>query len=108
MLYLQNTEEAQVLYVPTNGTIPDGDLVFKARSTVDLATEIDATVLNIEVSEIFLHLSVSIPEGCPAGEYEYTLTAGESVVSSGLLIIGENTSPEEYNHEIEYEQYEAE
>ena len=108
MLYLQNTEEAQVLFVPRNGKIPDGDLVFKGRSTIDLATEIDIQVVDLNISDIYLYLSVIIPDGCPNGEYEYTVLAGDELVSTGLLIVGENSRPEQYNHEIEYEQYEAE
>ena len=108
MLYLQNTEEAQVLFVPRNGEIPSGDLVFKAKSTIDLATEIDLQVVDLDISELYLHLAVTIPDGCPNGEYEYTVLAGDEMVSTGLLIVGENSRPEQYNHEIEYEQYEAE
>lgn len=108
MLYLQNTEEAQVLFVPRNCEIPSGDLVFKAKSTIDLATEIDLPVVNLDVSGLYLHLAVTIPEDCPNGEYEYTVLAGDEVVSTGILIIGENSTPEQYNHTIEYDQYEAE
>ena len=107
MLYLQNTEEAQVLYVPRNGRIPEGDLVFKAKSTIDLETEIDLQVANLDISLIYMHLAVTVPQGCPNGEYEYTVSAGEEVVSTGLLIIGENFLPDQYNHTITYEQYEA-
>lgn len=109
MLYLQNTEEAQVLYVPKNGVVPSGDLVFKAKSTVDLAMEIDLQVVDLDISGIFLYLAVVIPRGIPNGEYEYTVKADDALVSSGLLIVGDfNINPDQYNHEITYEQYEAE
>ena len=107
MLYLQNTEDAQMVFVPSNGEIPSGDLVFKAKSTIDLATEIELQVVSLDVSEIYMHLSVAIQGEIPNGEYEYTVTAGDELVSSGLLIVGENSRPEQYNHAIEYEQYEA-
>ena len=107
MLYLQKTEEVQILLVPRNVAIPSGDLVFKAKSTIDLATEIDIYVINIDVSAIYMQMAVVVPEGCPNGEYEYTVSVGETVLSTGLLIIGENTQPDQYNHAIEYEQYKA-
>ena len=105
---MQNTEEAQVLFVPRNGEIPEGDLVFKALSTIDRKTEIDIQVVNLDVSRLYLHLAVTVPEGCPTGEYEYTVSAAGETLSTGLLVIGEYSRPDEYNHEIEYEQYEAE
>ena len=108
MLYLQNTEEVQILLVPRNVAIPSGDLVFKAKSTIDLATEIDIYVINIDVSAIYMQMAVVVPEGCPNGEYEYTVSVDDAVISTGLLIIGDNTHPEQYNHAIEYDQYEAE
>ena len=107
MLYLQNTEEAQVLYVPRNVAIPAGDLVFKAKSTIDLATEIELQVINLDVSGLYMHLAVVVPEGCPEGEFEYTVSAGGSVVATGLLIVGERSLPDEYNQEITYEQFES-
>lgn len=108
MLYLQNTEEAQVLFVPRNGEIPSGDLVFKGRNTIDLATEIDLQVVNLDVSGLYMHLAVVVPAGCPDGEYEYTVSAGGVAVSRGLLIIGERSLPDEFNHDVTYEQYNAE
>lgn len=109
MLYLQNTKEAQVLFVPKNGEIPSGDLVFKAKSTIDLAIEIDIQVVDLDLSSLYLQLAVQIEGDIPNGEYEYTITVGEDqeVISTGLLIIGENSKPEETETSIEYEQYEA-
>ena len=108
MLYLHNTEEAQVLFVPKNGAIPDGDLVFKAKNTIDLATEIDINVVDLNLSPLYLQLAVSLQEEIPNGEYEYTIKAGDEVVSTGLLVVeGEPSKPEEKETTIEYEQYEA-
>ena len=108
MLYLEKNDEAQVLFVPRNGNPVEGGLVFRAKSTIDLTTEIDLPVVDLRISFIFLHIAVTVPEDAPTGEYEYTVTTGDDVVSTGLLIIGENSHPEQYNIAIEYDQYEAE
>ncbi len=107
MLYLHNTDEAQFLLVPRNGDLPEGELTFKARSTIDLTIEMDLQVVNLDVSALYLHLAVVVPEGCPVGEYEYDVRAGDSLLSTGLLMVGEFAKPDEYEKPIEYEQYES-
>ena len=42
------------------------------------------------------------------GEYEYTLSYEDSVLSTGLLVVGDFAKPDQYNKEIIYEQYETE
>lgn len=109
MIYLQNTTESQVMFIPrSNGDIPQGDLVFKAKSTIDLEEEINQVVTDLQTSGLYYNLAVTLPAGLPDGEYEYSLSAGEILVSSGLLVIGENFRPSEYNKEVTYEQYESE
>lgn len=108
MLYLQNTKDAQVLFVPKNGTIPSGDLVFKAKSTIDLETEVNQVVIDLQTSGLYFRIAVSLPEGIPDGEYEYSLQVGDVRVASGLLVVGENFRPSEYDKETTYEQYETE
>ena len=107
MLYLQNTQEAQFLLVPRNGEIPEGDLTFKAKSTIDLTLEMDLQVVNLDVSALYLHLAVIVPDGCPVGEYEYSVQVGSQILSTGLLVVGELNKPEEYEKPIQYEQYES-
>lgn len=108
MIYLQNISESQVLFVPKNGSVPGGSLVFKAKSTIDLETEILQDVIDLNTSDLYFNIAVSLPGGLPNGEYEYTLTDGVQVLSTGLLIIGESASASQYNKEITYEQYETE
>lgn len=108
MIYLQNTTESQVVFIPRSGVTPQGDLVFKAKSTIDLAVEINQVVTDLQTSDLYFNLAVTLDAGLPDGEYEYSLSAGESLVSSGLLVIGENSRPSEYNKDITYEQYETE
>ena len=108
MIYLQNTTEAQAVFIPKNGDVPDGDLLFKAKSTIDLVVGISQAVTDLRTSDLYFNLAIALPAGLPDGEYEYTLLAGLVPVSTGLLVIGENFSPTEYNKEIQYEQYETE
>ncbi len=108
MVYLNNTTEAQVLFIPKDGAMADGDLIFRAKSTIDLETEIDLFVIDLQTSDLYFNLSLTLPEGVPVGEYEYTLTAGDEVMSTGLLVIGENFHPRQYEKDITYEQYETE
>ena len=108
MIYLQNTSESQVMFVPKNGAVPSGDLVFKAKSTIDLVVEVNRVVTDLRTSDLYFNLAVELPAGLPDGEYEYSLSIGDTILSSGLLVIGENSHPSEYNKEIQYEQYETE
>ena len=108
MIYLQNTSESQVVLIPRNGETPQGDLVFKAKSTIDLEVEINQVVTDLQTSDLYFNLAVTLNAGLPDGEYEYSLSAGEILVSSGLLVIGENSRSSEYNKDITYEQYETE
>ena len=108
MLYLLNTQDAQFLLVPRNGEIPEGDLTFKAKSTIDLTLEMDLQVVNLDVSALYLHLAVIVPDGCPVGEYEYNVQVGDQILSTGLLMVGEFDKPDQYEKPIQYEQYNAE
>ena len=109
MIYLQNTtEESQVLFVPKNGATPEGDLVLKAKSTIDLDVEVNQEVTDLNTSDRYYIMNVTLPAGLPNGEYEYTLMVGDILLSSGLLAIGENSHPSEYNKDIQYEQYTTE
>ena len=106
MIYLQNTSESQEMFIPRNGESPQGNLVFKAKSTIDLVEfNQGVTILH---EGLYFHLAIEIPADVPNGEYEYTLLSGNIPVSSGLLVIGDYTKPSEYNKEIIYEQYETE
>ena len=72
MIYLQNTREAQEVYVPrSNGANPLGDLVFKAKNTINLVEEIDLFVSDLQLSDLYFYLAVILPENVTDGEYEY-------------------------------------
>ena len=108
MIYLQNTTESQVMFIPRSDDVPQGDLVFKARSTIDLEVKIDEVVTDLQTTDLYFNLAISLPAGVPNGEYEYTLVVGETTLSTGILVIGENSRPSEYDKDITYEQYETE
>jgi hypothetical protein len=108
MIYLQNTQEAQVVYIPRNGVTPQGDLVFKAKNTINLEEEIDVHVLDLQVSDLYYYLAVTLPEKVTDGEYEYTLSSEGDTLSTGLLVVGDYSKPNEYDKVITYEQYETE
>lgn len=109
MIYLQNTTESQVLFIPraiTPGNNPP--LVFKAVNTIDLSLEINQEVIDLQTSGQYYNIAVTLPSGVQSGEYEYNLIGDGLILASGLLVIGENFSPSEYNKDITYEQYETE
>lgn len=109
MIYLQNTQEAQVVYVPRdNRMVTQGDLVFKAKNTINLVEEIDLFVSDLQLSDLYFYLAVTLPENVTDGEYEYELKFEDTILSSGLLVVGDYTKPDQYNKEIEYKQYETE
>ena len=109
MIYLQNTQEAQEVHVPRSiGMIPQGDLVFKAKNTINLTEEIDLYVSDLQVSNLYYFLAVILPENVTNGEYEYTLSYEDTTLATGLLVVGDYAQPDQYEKEISYEQYETE
>ena len=106
MIYLNNTTEAQEVYIPRD-TEFTGALTMSLRSTVDLDTVLDATVLDLGVLRLYLSVAVQLPEGSPTGEYQYELKAGDNVVSTGLcIVLPDDGTPAQYENPITYEQYE--
>ena len=106
MIYLSNTTDAQVAFIPRDTDIA-GTLVFTIRSTVDLDRPLTVTVIDLNVFRTMYAVAVQLPVGIQTGEYQYKLTAGGVVVSTGLLVVGEYTPSVagEYDKPITYEQY---
>ena len=107
MIYLQNTNESQVLFVPKNGAEASGELTLKMRNTIDQDFIIDG-VLDLKTSDLYFNLSITLPEDCPDGEYEYALMDGNIVLSTGILVLESAEARTEYDKDIVYEQYRAE
>ena len=107
MIYLQNTRESQVLFVPRNGAEASGELTLKASNTIDQDFIIDR-VLELRTSDRYFNLSITLPEDCPDGEYEYALMDDNIVLSTGILVLQSADARTEYDKDIVYEQYRAE
>ena len=107
MIYLSNTTDAQVAYVPRDTEVPEGATIrFTMKSTVDLDRVLDALVIDMNLLKVYYNVAVTLPDDITPGEYKYELTADGEVISSGLCIVRDNgETMEEYNKEIEYEQY---
>ena len=105
MIYLKHTTDLQMMHIPKDGRDVNGDVVFKAFSTInqfgfsfDVAAEEDTSLLYHKVL-------VELNEDIPSGEYEYTLSDEVGVLSTGLLVVGDLDNPMEYNKVTTYEQY---
>ena len=107
MIYLKNTRESQVLFVPRNGAEASGELTLKARNTLDQDFIIDR-VLDLRTSDLYFNLSITLPEDCPDGEYEYALMDDNIVLSTGILVLQSADAQTEYEKDIVYEKYRAE
>lgn len=107
MIYLKNTTDAQTVFIPRDTDLT-GTLLFTARSTVGLDIPISATMLDLKVHRLCYALAVTLPEDIATGEYEYKLTAGGNLVSTGVLVVQDGPAPTgQYNQSITYEQYEG-
>lgn len=107
MIYLSNITDAQVAYVPRDTEVPEGATIrFTMKSTVDLDRVLDALVIDMNLLKVYYNVAVTLPDDITPGEYQYELTADGDVISSGLCIVRDNgVAVDEYNKEIEYEQY---
>lgn len=61
-------------------------------------------VIDAAISDLYFRVSVMLPSDFPSGEYEYVLSDNTGELSTGLLIVGELSSPKEYKKVIQYEQ----
>lgn len=107
MIYLKNTTEAQVMFIPRNGEVMSGALELCLGNTTD-HVGMEVEVSDICTSALYFDVAVVLPEGIATGEYHYELKDGEIVVSSGLVFIGDLQNPNQYEKTITYRQYESE
>lgn len=104
MIYLKETTDIQMMYIPKEGRDSKGDIFFKAWSTINqFGFSFEAAEEN--TSLLYHKVLVELKDNIPAGEYEYTLSDGIGELSTGLLVIGDYEDPIEYNKVTEYEQY---
>lgn len=107
MVYLKNISDAQVLMIPRNGVDTARDLTLIVKSTIDLV-QFSTSVHDLATSEHYFRFSVVVPQDAPNGEYHYQLMDENTMVSCGLLIIGDAQNPYQYEKSITYQQYESE
>lgn len=111
MIYLQNTEGEHLLYIPKPMVVPVGPhvlFIFQATSTIDQEMLISQANYPQVTTDLYIIVPVVVYPGLPNGEYNYDLKLGDRVISSGILVVGENSDPSQYEKEITYEQYETE
>lgn len=109
MIYLSNTTDAQIAYVPRDVEVPEGTtMTFAMKSTVDLDVVVTALVIDTQMHRMYYNVALSLPEGTATGEYQYELMGDGIPVSTGLAVVKDDgRDVTEYNKEIEYEQYES-
>lgn len=105
MIYLRNTMQQQVIFIP-RGNARDNvwKVTFHAKSTICDCEFSHDTVVNCHHSMYYM-FPIKLTEGISSGEYEYTLSDEMGILSTGLLVIGEIESDVEYVNNEEYEQY---
>ena len=104
MIYLKQTTELQLIHVPKSGRDAKGNVSISAMSTIN---QFDFSIVAAEedTSMLYHKVLIELPGGMPSGEYEYTLSDEDGVLSSGVLVVGDLENPKEYIKEITYEQY---
>ena len=80
------------------------------KNTTDLQVIFSSEVTDKRTSDQYFTFDVTLPEGIPDGEYEYTLQDDGVVLSTGIMTIQgrRDNQNEQYNKDILYEQYETE
>ena len=107
MIYLKNISDAQILMIPRNGEIMNGEMTLVMRNTTDLQ-ETTLSVTDLNTSGLYFNLAVALPGGLADGEYQYSLKNGNIQVSCGILYVGDLQSPSQHETTITYKQYESE
>ena len=116
MVYLEQTTAAQRAWFPVAPARIAGTPVLALRNTTDhTACSVPATIGGDFSSDFngdfdrpargSVRLTFSLPEGLAVGEYEYHLLDGDVTLSIGLAWIGELGNADEYDHPVEFDQY---
>lgn len=105
MIYLSNIRAVQTAYIPRSmETAINGPVVLSMRSTIDL-TETSAAIISSEQLPLYWRVRLIVPGGMACGEYEYELSSGGRILSSGIITLTWEREVYEHNNVIEYEQY---
>ena len=104
MIYLKNISTPQGVFIPKcRGA--KGDLMFSLKNTVNQSVT-EMSVVDEWTRGLYFKFEVKLPAEVASGEYEYALSDDTGELSTGLLIVGELSSPTEYKKVIQYEQCE--
>lgn len=105
MIYLSNIRAVQTAYIPRSMEAAiNGPVVLSMRSTIDL-TETSAAIISSEQLPLYWRVRLIVPGGMACGEYEYELSSGGRILSSGIIALTWEREVYEHNNVIEYEQY---
>lgn len=104
MIYLKNISTPQNVFIPKSRR-GNGGLVFSIKSTVNQSV-IERSVIDEWTKGLYFKFAIELPADIASGEHEYTLSDDAGVLSTGLLIVGEPSTPTEYNKIIQYGQSE--
>lgn len=105
MIYLRQTTDLQMLYIPKMGRSATGKVILTAVSTINQSV-FSFTAIDEDSSLLYHKILVELPQRVQPGEYEYAFSDEIGELSNGLLVVGELESPIEFNNVTEYEQYE--
>lgn len=106
MIYIAQPAADTVIRIPRTAMLPYEGAQLTLRSTVGLQ-EISVTLASVQASPLYYTIAGDFSAVGTAGEYEYRLTAGDALLASGILVVGElpDVPRLEYEKTIEYEQY---
>ena len=108
MIYITNSTQSQVIYVPASEKKVEGAVTFTLKSTVNRNEPLTISVAQEGQSDIYYKFTLTLARTLEEGEYEYTLKQGNTTLDCGLAIVGSSSTNTEYNTVIQYEQYESE
>ena len=98
MIYLKNISTPQEVFIPKCREA-NGELVFSLKDVEN------QPVIDKETSDLYFRFNMKLPADIASGEHEYSLMDDAGIISTGLMVVGESSSPTEYNKTIQYEQY---
>lgn len=89
MIYLQNTNEAQRMFIPNNGLTAGESARVQIFGTVSKREILDVTAELAPIGISYYIIAVTLPQGLKNGEYEYVVSQRKGIISNGLVQIGE-------------------
>jgi hypothetical protein len=103
MIYLNNISNVQTMFIPKLERESVGKNFFHALST-GTRQKHAFHVRGMESTALYHIVGIELPK-IADGEYEYTLSDEKGTLSTGILVIGGQSKPVEYNNDMIYEQY---